>query len=85
MITIYKYSIKGLAMLPDNAKMLTAAFQESQLRVWAKVDTDSPVVPYRFKVFGTGWDATDLTPEDTFLATIFEDQFVWHVFYNKEV
>lgn len=86
MITIYKYLVgNGKVELPKYSTILKVAFQRSQLCVWALVDTSiAELETYTFKVYGTGWDAVDLTPQDIFIDTIFEGDFVWHVFYHKE-
>ena len=85
MITIYKYYADFCkTRLPRNAHILSAGFQEGMLYCWAKVDTTEPLEEVVFKKFGTGWDIEHYVDDtDVFLATVFEDSFVWHVFYNK--
>lgn len=86
MITIYKYLVgNGKVELPKYSTILKVAFQRSQLCVWALIETDIvETETYTFKIYGTGWEAADLTLRDIFIDTIFEGDFVWHVFYYKE-
>ena len=49
----------------------------SEICLWAEVPDDGPIEPHAFRVIGTGWDVPD---PGTYLGTVFEGQFVWHVY-----
>lgn len=77
MKTIYKYPV-GEVQIPRGAKVLTANVQDRQFYIWAEVDTDQVLEHRTFVVYGTGHKMTD--DAHCYIATIFEDPFVWHVY-----
>jgi hypothetical protein len=84
MKTIHKYPIThndrfSIAM-PENAKILTAQKQGSYICIWAETDTNDLVGTREFILVGTGHPI--LVPERArkFIATIQDNQFVWHLF-----
>jgi hypothetical protein len=87
---IHKQELSGTShLLPSNAKILTAQYQGSQLYFWYYFDpklqkSENPcldIETYHFKIVGTGW-GDDLTGY-TYLATVQEAFYVWHIFYDK--
>ena len=89
MQTIHKYSLHGTG---DTLKIgqrtragvdiLSFEFDSNdELCIWARVDTEMPLVPVRVDVVGTGMEA-DHTWDMTFLGTKVMGEFVWHVFYK---
>ena len=95
MRTVYKYPGFQLqdheVMLPVGAKFLHwQASPDGQffgpLSAWFEVDTDAPLEPRVFTVFGTGHpipaDADEL--KFVHLATRIDDPFVWHL-YEKVI
>lgn len=80
MRTIYKYSISNTVLLPEGFRILKAAVQEGEPTIWVELDKDrESVYSLQFVVYGTGWEI----PENPgiYLDTLFENNFVWHVYY----
>jgi hypothetical protein len=66
--------------LPRNAQILSVGAQNSQLYLWALVDTEIGVIESRyFRSLGTGWPTTK---PGKFIGTVFffESNLVLHVF-----
>lgn len=77
MKTIYKYGL-GEVQLPKGAKILTVSHQNGNFVMWAEVDTERVPEHRTFVVFGTGWEMPDV--KMSYVGTIFEGAFVWHVY-----
>lgn len=73
MDAVYKYEIPidedyPVVMLPEHAEVLSAGAQNGLLFLWARVSTDAPVKPRRFRLAGT---EHLLAPDvGTFIGTI---------------
>lgn len=85
MKTVYKFTlgVNDVAiMMPVGAEILSAAFQQDTLCIWAKVDTEAERRPRKFKVFGTGQEIPDEFDNKNlkFIDTSFINWFVFHVF-----
>lgn len=80
---IYKYKIGDEdVILPRGYKILTCQMQNTAFHVWAVVDprvTDT--VPVKFEVVGTGREFD--FKGWTYLNTIQDGSFVWHVWYKE--
>jgi hypothetical protein len=80
MKTVYKYPFPIMddftLTLPAGALLLKADMQGHQPMLWAQVDTDRPLVAYRFFVSGTGHPLPD---DLSHVATFFNEPFVWHL------
>jgi len=66
--------------LPRNAQILSVGAQNSQLYLWALVDTEIGVIESRcFSSLGTGWP---ITKPGKFIGTVFffEGRLILHVF-----
>lgn len=84
MRVIYKYKLEyGIVHLhlDPNAEILTVAAQGNALVLWAKVDSKSEVLMLRtFAIYATG-EAIPHEPQTTkYIGTVFQGDFVWHVF-----
>ena len=77
MKTIYKYPV-GEIQIPLGAKILTAGAQNGDFYLWAEVDTDQVLEHRTFERFGTGWEMPN--KNICYIATVFEDPFVWHIY-----
>jgi hypothetical protein len=82
---IYKYDLPMIGThviaMPRGAKILSVQDQSGAMRVWAKVDPKAPMENRRFVIVGTG----HLVPAAlTYLATVQQGQYVWHVFVENE-
>lgn len=67
---------------PLGAQFFEAQMQNERLCLWAIVDEDNAPIDYVIFVLGTGNPIPDTL--DTFslahIGTVFDRQFVWHVF-----
>jgi hypothetical protein len=78
---IYKYELKdgrGIEM-PIGAKVLTIQTQNGLPYIWALVDTDAECDFRYFTIVGTGHDFPE-ADNFTYINTIQDGQFVWHIF-----
>lgn len=80
MKTIYKYAIKDRVVMPSNATIKKVAYQNDYLVMWAEVDTDNQLEERYFKTIGTGWGLTYDGGTLTYIDTVFERDFVWHIY-----
>lgn len=85
MKSVYKYPIPhhGGVEMPEGAKILSVHAQNGSVCLWALVDTSSPRVPRRFRMFGTGHPMNnDLAERLSFVGTALLDAgfVVVHVF-----
>jgi len=67
--------------MPSGATILSVGMQEGHLCFWAQVNPKAPLTTRRFLCVGTG----DVMSADTppFIGTVFDRQFVWHIFGEK--
>lgn len=88
--TIYKYPLETVdeqtILMPSGAKVLTVQLQGDVPCVWALVNVNSPLQPYRFDIVGTGNPFPgDIYPKDyvgTFQMNI--SPLVFHVFQHMK-
>jgi hypothetical protein len=83
---IYKYPLtladEQIVELPLASRILSVGMQDGGIFVWALVDEAArATVSVRFWIRGTGHPADSLSFA-TFLGTVFDRQFVWHVFHG---
>lgn len=75
---IYKYLVVDThAEMPIGAKIRKVAWQDKMLTIWAEVDPSERHERRCIVFFGTGCDAPS---EGTYLDTVFEGPFVWHLY-----
>lgn len=83
MAVIWKFPlhmIGGELLMPKRAKVLKVALQHGVLTLWVLVDPKETATQRRlFAVYGTGHEIDD-TARMTYLDTVFDGSFVWHVF-----
>ncbi len=78
---IYKYEFedgRGVEM-PIGAKILTIQNQNNRAYIWALVDTDVECDFRYFTIVGTGQDFPE-ADDFTYINTIQDGPFVWHIF-----
>lgn len=84
-MTIFKYpltrSTSQKVSMPEGAVILTAQMQGGTLCLWAKVKPDNEPTMRRIRIFGTG---QYFTGEPSYIATVQDGQFVWHVFEETQ-
>lgn len=83
MLTIYKYQFqiadKVAIEMPAQAQVLSVQMQNDTPTMWVKVVTDRPKELRTFLIFGTG-HAMNPHFEYSYVATIQDRGFVWHIF-----
>ena len=85
MITVYKYVIdpsRSEIRLPLNAETLSVGFQQDELCMWAKVNTQEITEIRNFQAFGTGHEMTrNMGIDYAFIGTAHTgDGLVFHAF-----
>lgn len=80
--TIFKYRLDGkigtpfVTPLPRLAQILHIAMQDHNPCLWALIDNEEPLQNRSFVWIGTGHEV----PNGHYLATIQNEQYVWHLF-----
>lgn len=83
---ILKYTIRVIGAqrieLPDGFRPLSVQVQGEQICLWAMVDKFSQLKSkYTFYITGTGQPCANFDAY-TYLGTVQQGMFVWHVFYD---
>jgi hypothetical protein len=80
MTTVWKFHLpdmRSVVPMPIGSTVLSVQYQDDQLCLWARVDHNADHEMRVFGIFGTG----HLIPEgSTYVGTVQEGRFVWHVF-----
>jgi hypothetical protein len=77
---IYKYELKeGSVEMPIGAKILSTQTQNDRPYIWTLVDIDAECEFRNFAIVGTGHDFPE-ADDFTYINTIQDGQFVWHIF-----
>lgn len=87
MTTIYKYPMSqetSKISMPEGAKVLAVAMQGNIRTIWAMVDEDAPMEERDFRTVGTGWPVSEDVIGSTYIGTIMDRAFVWHIFEVKK-
>jgi hypothetical protein len=80
---MFKYRISAeqeqtTVAIREGAIIRAVGVQRSrEICLWAEVPDDAPVITRTFRVIGTGGDVPD---PGTYLGTVFDGTFVWHVY-----
>lgn len=75
MTTIHKYRVpvprfnECLIEMPRHAKAIHVAAQGDEIMLWAEVDTEEPMAPRRYHVFGTGHRLTANAMNGRYIGT----------------
>ena len=79
MRTVYKYELKGFCPeieMPKGATPLHIGKDpQGEFCIWAEVDTEAETETRQFAMYGTGHQIPD---GQTYLATVFDGDYVWH-------
>lgn len=90
MITIYKYPIANMVNefeLPIGAQIIKADYDPMGVMcIWAAVDTNAETETTKILKIGTGWPLDEYLQkyEMTFIATVKEEMYMWHIFRMKQ-
>ena len=86
MKTVYKYSVpiadNPVIPLPEGAKVLSVGAQDYEVKLWALVDPDKPMVSRNFRLAGTGHDIEGNNLH--FIGTVIMNGLVLHLFEQVE-
>jgi hypothetical protein len=80
---IWKFELKeGSVIMPIGAKILSIQSQHGRSMIWALVDPNVEDESRWFSIIGTGepFDDADMT----YIASVQDSPFVWHVFEYKQ-
>ena len=70
--------------MPANSKVLHLGKDEyGQWNIWVVVTPDNVLTPHRFYSVGTGYGTVKRPATQTYLGTVFDRGFVWHVFEDR--
>lgn len=90
LIQIYKYELPAFYQalvtpldLPQGFKILKLAYQYGQPCLWVLHDLEAPKVKIRIYVIGTGQSIPTYINDLTFIETVGDGEFIWHVFYGE--
>lgn len=81
MKTIWKFPLDVRSQhlsIPMGAKLLTAQLQGAAITLWALCDPAAALMSVEVVVVGTGWQVN--VDGLTYIATVQQGAFVWHVF-----
>ncbi len=82
---IHKYKLNGISeiiKLPEDIEVLKVEYQDKELYLWGLIDIDKPLIKRAIFIYGTGYEINDVE-KLTYLDTVFDGAYVWHVFINK--
>ncbi|WP_020403778.1 DUF7352 domain-containing protein [Gracilimonas tropica] len=83
MKVIYKYKVQPSVMIREGAEILKIAYQNGELYLWAMVDSEADEEERNFCIVGTGNKLSSKAKNGTYLETVFQQGYVWHIFeYN---
>jgi hypothetical protein len=82
---IFKFPLelkdKQVVKMPRGAQVLSIQMQNGKKTIWALCPVPDAVQEDRtFFIFGTGHDLPESATAKTFVATVQEGNFVWHIF-----
>lgn len=69
--------------MPAGASVLSVADQNHVLTMWALVEPSAPLAPVGVRILGTGNPAPSDQASWTFVGSIHQSAFVWHVFTGR--
>ncbi len=83
-MNIFKYEVlpgSNRINLPKSSKILSTGAQGNSIFVWALTSDSVETEPREVFITGTGHEISEgLINQLDFLGTVFQNEFVWHVF-----
>lgn len=88
MFKVFKYPLAQAPLgqrievsMPFNAEILHVGMQDKVVTLWAMVDPQERCGTRYFSIFGTGQEIQSYTETKyTHLGTVFDREYVWHIF-----
>jgi len=81
--TIYKVPLNNFVKIQKGARLLTAQLQGKAIVIWYECDKDAPLITRVLETVGTGWEMDEIS--GTYLATVQQNSFVWHIYDKGEL
>jgi len=80
MRVIYKYELARTVQLPIDSQVLKVGMQNGIIQMWVLVDPNQKQTSYRnFEMIGTGHEFEFDYLTHTYIDSLFDDRFVWHI------
>lgn len=79
MRAVYKYDLTEEIIAPIE-KFLHVEMQDGVPCAWAIINTDLTKNHYTVSISGTGWPLLEPQNPDTYVGTLMDGPYVWHVF-----
>ncbi len=80
MRTIYKYELARTVSLPIDSQVLKVGIQNGIMQMWVLVDPNQKQTSYRnFEIIDTGHNFEFDYLTHTYIDSLFDGPFVWHV------
>ncbi len=80
MRTIYKYGFSRSVELPIDSQVLKVGMQNGIMYMWVLVDPNQKQASYRnFEIIGTGHSFEFDYLTHTYIDSLFDGPFVWHI------
>jgi hypothetical protein len=81
---IYKYLLRdGVTIEAPIEHILDVQIQNGEIVAWATINDRQPNRKLLFKIFGTGWEFPDDFEFGTYLKTVQDGPWVWHIFATE--
>jgi hypothetical protein len=80
MRVIYKYELVRTIDLPINSQVLKAGMQNGGMYIWVLIDpTEKETYQSNFEIIGTGHNFEFDYLTHTYIDSLFDGPFVWHI------
>jgi hypothetical protein len=80
MRVIYKYELTQTIQLPIDSQVLKVGMQNGIMQMWVLVDPNQKQTSYRnFEIIGTGHSFEFDYLTHTYIDSLFDGPFVWHI------
>lgn len=80
MRTIFKYKLRPVVSLPKDSVILKTAIQNGEMFIWVLIYPDeTEMVDRNFEIIGTGHSFEFDYLTHTYIDSLFDGPFVWHI------
>ena len=80
MQVIYKYELTREVTLPINSQVLKAGMQNGSMYIWVLIDlNEKETYKSKFEILGTGHSFEFDYLTHTYIDSLFDGPFVWHI------
>jgi hypothetical protein len=86
MRVIYKYELAKTIMMPINSQVLKAGMQNGIMYIWALVEpNEKQTYECNFEILGTGHSFEFDYLTHTYIDSLFDGPFVWHIWEVNKI